>query len=70
MSALAIEAMRLPPEERLKLIEEVWESLAANPASLPTSPSQLEELERRRARYLANPDSLIDWQEMKSRLLK
>lgn len=70
MSALAIEAMRLPPEERLKLIEEVWESLAANPASLPSSSSQLEELERRRERYLANPDSLIDWQEMKSRLLK
>ena len=62
--------MRLPPEERLKLIEEVWASLAATPGSLPTPASQLEELERRRAHYLANPDSLIDWQEMKSRLLK
>ena len=68
MMALTTEALRLPPEERLKLIEEVWESFATAPASFPVSGSDLEELERRRNRYAADPASLIDWQEMKSRL--
>jgi putative addiction module component (TIGR02574 family) len=70
MTALTNEALRLPPEERLKLIEEVWESLSAQPASFPVTPREMEELERRRKHYLAYPDSLVDWEEMKSRLLR
>ncbi len=68
--ALTTEALRLPPEQRLKLIEQLWESLVASPASLPVSDSDLKELERRRKRYRADPASLIDWQELKSRLAK
>ena len=56
--------------ERLKLIEEVWDSLAADPAAFPATSQELEELERRRKRYVSNPDSLIDWQEMKARLFR
>ncbi len=63
MMSLTTEALRLPPEERLKLIEEVWESLVAEPTSLPISGQELKELERRRSRYTAEPGSLIDWQE-------
>jgi hypothetical protein len=32
--------------------------------------SESEELERRRKGYSANPESLIDWSELKLRLLK
>jgi putative addiction module component (TIGR02574 family) len=56
--------------ERLKLIEEVWESLAAEPASFPVANEELEELQRRRVRYRSDPASMTDWQEMKSRLLR
>ena len=62
--------MRLSPKERLRLIEEVWDSLASELASIPADGSELEELERRRARYLADPSSLRDWEELKSRLLR
>jgi putative addiction module component (TIGR02574 family) len=68
MMALTTEALRLSPEDRLKLIEEVWETFAAEPASFPVSSQELEELERRRNRYATDPDSLIDWEEMKLRL--
>jgi len=68
MTALANEALRLAPQERLRLIEEIWESLAAEPASLPVAAEQLEEMERRRDRYESDPASLIDWQELKSKL--
>src|SRR5258708_7515575 len=67
MTALANEALRLAPQERLRLIEEIWESLAAEPASLPVAAEQLEEMERRRDRYESDPASLIDWQELKSK---
>ena len=70
MTALTSEALRLPPDERLKLIEELWSSLADRPESLRTSASELHELDARRERYNANPASLIDWEEMKSELAK
>jgi len=70
VTELTNEALRLPPMERLKLIEEVWDSLAADPAAFPATSQELEELERRRKRYVSNPDSLIDWQEMKARLFR
>src|SRR3989442_6893439 len=66
--AVTTEALRLPPEERLKLLEEIWNSFAAEPASLPVSAGEIEELERRRKHYVSNPDSLVDWRELKIRL--
>jgi putative addiction module component (TIGR02574 family) len=68
MTALASEALRLPATERLKLIEEVWDSLAAEPSHLPISGAEIDELERRRSRYLANPHSLIDWEGLKRQI--
>ena len=70
MTALTSEALRLPPDERLKLIEELWSSLAEMQESLPASSSELHELDARRERYSANPSSLIDWEEMKVELAK
>ena len=29
------EVLKLPVEERMRLVEQIWESLAANPAALP-----------------------------------
>jgi putative addiction module component (TIGR02574 family) len=66
VTTLITEALRLSPMERLKLIEEVWESLAAEPASFPVANEELEELQRRRGRYRSDPASMTDWQEMKS----
>ena len=68
MTALTPEALRLSPQERLKLIEEVWDSLVADPNSLPTTAEELEEMERRRKRYTAYPASLTDWEDLKSEL--
>jgi len=43
-----LDVKRLSPEERLELIEELWDSLSEGDVKL--TPEQLEELERRRAR--------------------
>jgi putative addiction module component (TIGR02574 family) len=68
MTALASEALRLPAVQRLKLIEEVWDSLAAEPSQLPVSTAEMDELERRRTHYMTDPHSLIDWEDLKRRV--
>jgi putative addiction module component (TIGR02574 family) len=37
----------LTPEERIQLVEALWESLAETPESLPLTDAQAEELDRR-----------------------
>lgn len=68
MTALANEALRLSAIDRLKLIEEVWDSLSAEPAKLPVSDAEMDELERRRKRYMTDPSSLIDWKALKQQI--
>jgi putative addiction module component (TIGR02574 family) len=65
MSALTSAALHLPPGERLKLIEELWNSLTTEAADIPTRSFDLEELQRRRQEYTNNPASLLDWEEVK-----
>lgn len=42
-----IDIASLSPDERLQLIERIWESLASTPESIPLTASQREELDRR-----------------------
>jgi putative addiction module component (TIGR02574 family) len=46
--AKRLDVKRLSPEERLELIEELWDSLSEE--DVKPTPAHLEELERRRAR--------------------
>lgn len=53
----------LPPEEKLALVTELWDDLAASaPLSLP--PDELQEMQRRREEMLANPDIAIGREEL------
>ena len=47
MSKPDVDIASLTPEERLSLLEELWDSLAAEPEALPITPAQRVELERR-----------------------
>ena len=51
MSARPIleEILRLPPDQRLRLIEDIWESLAASPADVPVPDWHRELLDERLA---------------------
>lgn len=59
-------ALALPPDERLRLAEELMDSLSADDA--PLTDAQFDELERRRASIAANPDSARPWDEVHARL--
>ena len=59
---------RLGVEERLALVEELWESIAADSTAVPLTPAQRSELERRLADHEARPDDVVSWEEVKTSL--
>lgn len=57
---------RLSVEERLALVEELWDSIAESAGELPLTPAQEAELERRIAEHDAKPDDVVTWEDVKS----
>ena len=54
--------------EKLQLIEDLWDDLAATPEAIPVHDWQKEELARRKANLLQNPASGLTWEEVKRRV--
>ena len=64
LKSLGIE--RLGIEERLTLVEELWDSIAADSSAVPLTEAQRTELDRRIAEHEANPDDVVPWEEIKT----
>ena len=64
------EARRLSVEERIELVEAIWDSVAedASVESLPVSELHREELDRRLADWRDNPEAGSPWKEALDRL--
>lgn len=60
------DVLRLPPEQRLQIVEAIWDSLAETPETLPISDDLKQELDRRLAAYHADPSSARPWAEVKA----
>jgi putative addiction module component (TIGR02574 family) len=58
----------LSPSEKLQLVEDLWDDLAANPEAIPVHDWQKDELARRKANLLKNPASGLSWEEVKRRI--
>lgn len=56
--------------ERVNLVEELWEQVAAAPEELPVPEGQIEALERRRLLHRQNPQRAIPWSQAESQILK
>lgn len=56
-------------EDRLRLVQEIWDSIAAAPDQLPLTEAQRSELERRLAAHAANPQDVVPWEEVKAKAL-
>lgn len=56
----------LSVEERLVLVEDIWDSIAAEQAKLPLTDEQRAELDRRVAEDRANPDRVFTWEQVKA----
>lgn len=47
---------KLPLDERIRLVEDLWDSIAAEQGMLPLTPEQRAELDRRLAAYETDRD--------------
>jgi len=66
MSDPAVDIHSLTPEQRLQLIEELWDSLADE--DVPLTNAQRHELDRRMDDLDKHPDNVVPWTEVKRRL--
>ena len=68
MSKPELDISALTPEERLSLLERLWDSLAATPEAIPLTEAQREELDRRLDDLEADGAVGIPWDEVLSRI--
>jgi putative addiction module component (TIGR02574 family) len=60
--------LELPVQERIHLVEMIWESIAAFPQAIEVSPELKAELNARLADFERNPDGGYSWDQVKSQL--
>ncbi|MGD9633448.1 MAG: addiction module protein [Pirellulales bacterium] len=58
----------LPPAEKLQLVEDLWDDLAASPDDVPIHDWQKAELDRRKANLQSRPASAVSWEDVKARI--
>lgn len=58
----------LSTDARLSLLEELWESLSADPEQVPVTGAQKADLDKRLAAFAENPKAGSTWDEVKARL--
>jgi putative addiction module component (TIGR02574 family) len=66
VKALGIDQLSLA--ERILLVEEIWNSIAAEAEALDVPQSHKDELDRRLAAYHTDPHAGSSWQDVKTRL--
>jgi putative addiction module component (TIGR02574 family) len=65
---LVAEILALPVDERVRLVEAIWDSISAVPEALPLTDWQREELDRRLAELEADPNTGSSLEEVFARI--
>ena len=68
MSSVRTEIRSLSVAERLRLLEEIWDSLAETPEAIPVTNAQRKELARRRRVHARHPSATKSWAEVQAKL--
>ena len=68
-SNLTEEARKLPVDERITLVEEIWDSIAEDNGCFELTDAQKQELDRRIQSQEENPHLGRTWEEIKSEFL-
>jgi putative addiction module component (TIGR02574 family) len=68
MSTIRKEIHSLSVADRLRLLEEIWDSLVETPDAVPVTDAQRKELARRRRAHARNPSAMKSWAEVRARL--
>lgn len=68
MDPVITSVFQLSPGDKLRLVHDLWDDLAAAPESVPVHDWQIAEVERRRQELLDHPESAVSWHEFDRRL--
>jgi putative addiction module component (TIGR02574 family) len=63
------EVKRLTSAEKLLLVSELWDDLAAHPSEVPVSREIIDELNRRMEDYRRDPSQVTTWEAIQKRIL-
>ena len=63
------EIRALSLDERIELVQEVWDDIAIDTRQIVLTPSQEKELNARLARHQAAPHEAIPWEQVKADVL-
>ena len=67
LQALGID--RLSVADRIALVQEIWDSIAADAERSPLTEEQKQEVDRRLAAHRANPQAAIPWEQVEAEAL-
>jgi len=65
---LVAEILALPVDDRVRLVEAIWDSISAVPDAITLTDWQKQELDRRLAEYEADPDAGSTLEEVFARI--
>jgi len=60
------QASVLEIDEQIKLVEAIWDGIVSRGLAPSLTEAQVIELDRRMIRYLANPDDVVPWSDVKA----
>ena len=60
---------RLSIADRIALVQEIWDSIAAEVERSPLTEEQRQEVDRRLAAHRANPQAAIPWEQVEAEAL-
>ena len=70
MSTQISDILKLSIAERIQLAEDIWDSIASAPESVPVTDEQRQELDRRLQAYAKNPEDGVSWDELQEKVRK
>ena len=69
-TAILKRAAKLPVPDRIKLVEDIWDSIADEPDEFALTAAQKRELDRRLELMRKDPGRAIPWEDAKRRILQ
>jgi putative addiction module component (TIGR02574 family) len=70
MTTTLNEIIAFKVEDRIRLLQEIWDSIAAEQAYPELTDAQKQELDRRIADTESNPDNTLTWEEIRALIKK
>lgn len=62
------EILQLPVAERIDVVQEIWDSVAADTDAVPLTAEQADELDRRLEEHERDPDDVVEWSVAEKRI--